>query len=228
MKIAYCFSGHLRTFNRNPSLLKYLLGPNPGDVFVHTYKMRNGGPRWHRDNSGDDVEVTPDDIGHIEKKYRPVALLIDEKQCGADHLVAEHARMGFRHSICRSNTLRVDHEESTETKYDVVFSARFDLLLQEPFVFPDKIDPETVYGSYNKNMEEKGYDGEVFTYASPDVMTAMTIPAIPAIVADKVPGYDFIGEALFTEVRKSHGFKYQAHSVPLGLLRSYGVLVVRT
>lgn len=230
MKIAYCFAGHLRTGRDNPSVLKYLMEPNPGDVFIHTYGVRDlpkDTPAWHSDRAGAGEPLSDDDVSWIKQTYKPVALRIDEQPHGGVYMPKGCEIMGVRYSYGRSNELRRTYEQESGAKYDVVFLARFDLLLFEPFKFPE-IEPNVLYGSYNLNMIERGFDGDVFTYASPEVTNKMVDPIIPDAEIDKIPSYGLMGEMLTTSIRKSHGFEYKPHRVPLGLLRSNGPMMVRT
>ncbi len=222
MKIAYCFSGHLRTGRNNPSLVQYLLGPNPGDVFIHTFRTRgNPGPQWHKDWQ-DSEELTADDLNWIEDTYKPLALEVSPHSCGAEHLPPEVNKMGFRVSQARVQEMRAAYGD-----YDVVFHARFDLMLHAPFVFP-KVKPNTLYGGSNGGQHKLGLDGEVFLFGTPEVMTAMSIPAVPPEFHSQVAGWECHGERLVTAIRKGLGFDYVPVPLRYGLLRSDGrVLNVR-
>lgn len=227
MKIAFVFAGHLRSFKENNSLVRNLIEPNGGDVFVHTFSKRNvRGLKWHNDEAWVDENVTDADLNWIQDNIPGVISIVrDVRTCGADALPDEHKKMGFRESWRLAHFTRRFHEQEENKKYDVVFNARWDLVLDEPLYLPYEIRPNTFYGSYNLTSIEKGIDGEVFAYGSPEVMNAMYAEAVPEQLASKVASFDYEGERLVTEVRKSLGIEYVTHRHPCYLLRSGGTLV---
>lgn len=231
MNIAYCFSGHLRTFRLNCSLSENLIRKNPGDIFIHTFRKRNNpGPQWHNDRSGSDDDITDDDIKFIENEYgKPKKIVIDERPCGASYMPEGCENMGYRFSLNMSKNLMLEHSSDNNKNYDIVFMSRFDLAIMEPFCFPEKTDKCTVYGSYNLNQIRRGNDSEVFWYGSPDVINEMLSPIMPDSERDMIAGYGMTGELLFTSIRKRLGFKYENHKpIKCGLIRSWGMLEIET
>lgn len=234
MKTAYCFSGHLRTFKQNHSLGAYLMGikKQHGDIFIHTYAVKNvHGPMWHGDRAGWDEGVTNDDLNWVKQFYSNYgdvqALYMDPAVGGSVYMPPGCEAMGYRHSIAMANELRKNFECMFGFEYDLVFNARFDLVLGEPLLLPHP-RPNVFYGGYNLTAIEKNVDGEVFSYASSHVMDKMVHPMIPQSELERVPGYELCGEKLFTSIRQRHGFEYQAHKIKYGLLRSTGLMEVRT
>ncbi len=67
MKIAYLFSGHLRTHASNTTLKAMLFDVNPpGDVIIHTYATHNfSGHKWHGDDGKADLPVNVHDVRYL-------------------------------------------------------------------------------------------------------------------------------------------------------------------
>lgn len=229
MKIAYVFPGHLRTFRSNGSLRQYLLNIYPGDMFVHTYSRRNVDVEtWHRDGAGKDDAVTDDDIEWLDYTYPEiVAISVDPKPGGYCYAPPGCEKIGPRKAFEQAHELRNAYEKLTGITYDVVFQLRFDLVFHEPFVMPETIDPNTLYGGLNLNMEEKGLDGDVWSYGHPNVMNKVYIPAFPPEEIPHMPSYGHQGESANTAIRKRHGFAYRSHKLRHSLLRSTGLMHVR-
>lgn len=223
MKIAILFNGHLRTFRDNTTIENHLIRQYPdADVFCQTFQVRNlAGNKWHTDEGGAGEPVTDDDIDYLGK-WQPVATEVSPINSGADALPTHLAGVGFRWSKQRVCEMRQRYERAAGIKYDVVFIARYDLGLREPFVFPDKIEPDTLYGGYNRNQEQNGCDGDVFLYGTPEVIDACMIPAVPHELDALAFSVGFHGERLVTEARKLRGYKYAAHRTPHFLYRTGG------
>lgn len=215
MKIAYVFTGHLRTFRQNSSIVPMLLERHPGDVFLQTFSTRNfDGNKWHRDHAGAGELVTQDDLDWLSSTYPGVVVAsVTTATSGADLLAPEHAGMGFRVARELGCQVRREYENATGKQYDLVFLARYDLGFREPVTLPDQVDPYTLYGGYNANQERQGNDGEVFVYGSPHVIDSVMCPAIPHMFAEQVPEMGYVGEKLMTLVRKSLAFDYEPHRV---------------
>lgn len=227
MKIAYLFHGHLRTFRDNKTIVPMLLEPNPGDVFINTFSWRNfAGNKWHTDHAGCADRTTQEDIEWLRGFYPGVvSTRVIDAACGGDLLAPQHRAMGFRvakEDVCDQ---RQEYEAFTGVRYDVVFLARYDLGFEEPFSFPDTIDPNTLYGGHNANQVRMGMDGEVFLYGAPAVVDACVTPAIPPELADKVEGWGLHGEQLMTAARKLRGYAYKGHDIGHFLYRSGGGFV---
>ncbi len=231
-RIAYCFYGHPRTFRDNTSLIPNLLERYPGDIFIHIYPMKDLGSHqqaWHPDRAGSDVKLTPEDLQWIRETYPGIVTFqVDSKNYSSDYIPPFAAKFGGRHSGACVQGLRRGYEDEHGFKYDIVFRMRFDLVLQEPFVLPAKIDENTLYGAYNLTAIENKVDDDLFNYGSSRVMDAVFGVAIPPAEEHKIPGYGFQGEALVTSIRKSAGLKYESHApMKCGLLRSTGLLEIR-
>ncbi len=228
MKIAYCFSGHLRTFRQNTNLLTTMMDRYPGDIFVYTYGRHNAGTGWSGQTEGKELETTAADIQWIRDTYPGVVdVYVNPAPDGNSTLPPGLNKMGFRVSLAGVHAMRNAYEQRTQTRYDLVFGARFDLVFGEPIVLPDPPEPDVAYGGYNLTQIEAGLDAEVFVYGRPDVMDRLFLPAIPPEEVAKIPEYGFVGEALFTSIRRARGLQYKTHRLPYFLLRESGLLTIR-
>ncbi len=224
MKVAILFHGHLRSFRDNDTIVPMLLDQYPdADVFAQTFCVRNfRGNKWHTDDGGADEPVTMDDVRLLFDRFRLKGLNESYFKSGGEALPPAYAAMGFRWAKEKACTMLHDYEKKHGTKYDVVFLARYDLGFNEPFRFPDVIEPNTLYGGYNRNQEQRGYDGEVFLYGSPEVIDKCVIPAVPKGLESLVVSSGFHGEQVMTAARKLAGVEYKAHRIPHFLYRSDG------
>ncbi len=224
--------GHPRTFRQNTSLVTNLLDRYPGDMFVHLFPMHDLGPHqvaWHPDRAGSAQPVTEDDVRWIYATYPRIKKFELAAHPYSTYYVPEVAsKFGGRYSGARAQSLRREFERDWFVEYDIVFRLRFDLVFNEPFVMPEKIDPGTLYGAYNLTAIENCVDDDLFNYGSPHVIDSVFGEAFPDRELANMEGYGFQGEALVTSIRKFHGFKYASHApMKCGLLRSTGLMEIR-
>jgi hypothetical protein len=110
MRVAYCFSGYLRRFWDNPTLLEHVLRRAPGDLFVHTWDTLNyAGSTWHGDNGLALVPVDAEVLDVLSGQYGTFARLVLE------HPPAFPAPLmpviQARYSCWRSNRLKAEREQ---------------------------------------------------------------------------------------------------------------------
>lgn len=223
MRVAYCLSGHLRTFRKNTTLKPLFFDVNPpGPIICHTYATRNfRGQKWHGDDDGADDRVTSDDVRWLADKYGPLTVVVDFAEAGHTYMPGALENCGFRHTRQRVNELR-----QAIVGIDCVVMLRWDIGFREPFILPDKIEPNTIYAAYNGNMAAKGLDSDTITYGHPDAIDALNIPAVPPELADTIHSSEMCGEKLCTAVRKLRGLDYKTHRVKHFFYRSHGELDV--
>lgn len=225
MNIALCFSGHLRSFRQNTTLKALLFDVNPKmDSYVHTYSHHNfTGQKWHADDAGAVDVVTDEDLEWIAKSYgKPKAVYVEAANAGYAYMPPSLANCGFRHTRQAVNELR----RNCGVQYDLVCMMRFDIGLHEPLIFPDKIEPNTLYAAYNYNMVRQGLDSDTITYGTPEVIDAINIPAVPPELANNIDPNEWCGEKLCTAVRKLRGIEYKTHKLKHFFCRSNGELDV--
>ncbi len=228
MRLAYCFFGHLRCYQRNDTLIVNLIERNAHlgefDVFVHTYRTRNSpAPLWHPDNVGYDVPVTAVDETWIRERYPNVRVFeIDSARGGDEHFAPAYAKVGGRWTASRVTELRQLWCTENGVTHDLVVYPRFDLLLCDPVDLPPDPAPRTIYGGYNRNAERRGLDSDIFVYGRPEVLDAYLVPAIPKDQEELIWGYGFTGERLSTAHRKALGFSHVPQRYKMALLRTNG------
>lgn len=230
MRTAYLFSGHLRTFRDNNTLRPLFFDVNPpADCFVHTYRDRNfSGKKWHPDDGGASQAVDLSDVEWLIERYPGIArgrFHTDQISAGYEAMPEHLHNCGFRHTRQLVNEIRLAYEERYGFKYDLVVMLRFDIGLREPFILPEKIEPNTIYAAYNANMARKGLDSDTITYGHPDAIDALNIPAVPPEFVDSIDPNEWCGEKLCTAVRMSRGLKYQTHPLKHFFYRSGGVVL---
>lgn len=227
MKIAICFTGHLRTAVRNDTLIRHLIEPNTGpngppDIFIHTYRTLNAPtPNWHGDTHGKDLDAAPDLAWVLATFPNVRGVEMDTANGGHEYAPTEALAKACpaRWSASRAIAMMTNYE--TEP-YDVVLIARFDLWLGADLVLPTPA-PMTLYGSHFKHDKA---DGDVFGYSAPNVMRAIGGDPFPGMAQEIAAGAGFEGEQITTAIRKSLGYEYRVHPVRHGLLRSHGVFLV--
>lgn len=223
MKIAYCFGGHLRTFNENALLPLHLIRSNPGDIFIHTYSWRNTpAPLWHGDNTGAQDRVTAADLHLIRCNYPNIrGLLVDDLHGGEERAPPAWQKLCGRYTVGMVHELRCLWERNTGTKYDLVFCARFDLLPMETVTLPMP-KPGVLYGSHQKWHEGQPINGDVFAFGTPEVITALALPMWPEKYEKLMGQVGFYGERTMTQMSRDLGFSYEVFPMKHGLLRSGG------
>lgn len=223
MKIAICFTGHLRTAVRNDTLIRHLIEPNTGpngppDIFIHTYRTLNAPtPNWHGDTHGKDLDAAPD-LAWVLATY-PNVRWVQMDQATGGHVYAP-TEVYAKACPARWSASRAVSEVGHE--YDAIFMARFDLWLGADLIIPS-LEPRTLYGSHLKHDRA---DGDVFLYAQRDVIRSLSLDPFPWHLATTAARAGFEGEQITTALRKACGYEYRVHPVRHGLLRSHGVFLV--
>jgi hypothetical protein len=124
MKIALCFRGHLRTFEKTFSNLKLtLLDKYDVDIFMHT---------WDKYNVNGEQVVRET----VQNLYNPKSLLIsDQQMCFSSPIFnSNYNKLGFKFqifSISSALKLMNTYINSTGTQYDKVILARPDFIFNE-------------------------------------------------------------------------------------------------
>lgn len=225
MRIAYHLAGHLRSFRENQALVENLLKPNPGDVFVHIYSRHNVRGTWHGDVAGADDVTSPDDVAYIAENYPGIRSLVVDPATGGHEYAPPSFRAGAsaRHHFAKAAEARHAYEKERGVSYDLVFHARFDLYVQEPVTLPRPV-PGTVYGSHAK---PNGVDGDVFMFGTPVDMDRLTLPPFPDEAEQVASSSGMEGEQVTTSIRKRLGLEYAIFPMKHGLMRSFGIMMVR-
>lgn len=141
MKIAFCLSGHLRSYQQTfGALYKHILQPLNPDVFIHTWDFIGVSP--HIDLHFKKIP-TISKRKEIENIYKPKAFLVEKLNLHLGEryrsLVVDkrspNAIVNMFYKIYQADLLR-QRFELIHGKYDIVIRARADLLFEKP------IDPD--------------------------------------------------------------------------------------
>ncbi|MDR2906231.1 MAG: hypothetical protein LBU73_09785 [Helicobacteraceae bacterium] len=175
LKIAVCFFGHLRTFNKcAPFLCKNLLDKYDCDLFMHTWSTLDHTTKaWHnaRKTNGETKEdkiigaygefkglkiekQEPLDKGLIKAKHHDNSEIYTMAIFGYDAMFS---------SMRKSNALREEYAEKNKIKYDFVLFVRPDIWLKKP------LNIGKVLEIYPKEKISRGF----FTLSNP-VVPAIT------------------------------------------------------
>jgi hypothetical protein len=185
MRVAYCFSGYLRRFWDNPTLLEHVLRRAPGDLFVHTWDTLNyAGSTWHGDSGLALVPVDADVVEMLTGQYGTFARLVVE------HPPAFPAALmpviQARYSCWRSNRLKAEREQELGARYDLVLNLRFDLVVHDPFDFPETIGSGVMHCLANRNCVMQGLCCDILNFGSSPTMDAV-VAIYEAMTSGKVP-----------------------------------------
>jgi hypothetical protein len=194
MKIAYCFSGYLRRFWTNPTLVENVIKRAPGDLFVHTWNTLNyGGATWHGDTGLSNMAVDDVVLSFLRQQYgTPARLVVEAPPAFPPELMPV---IQARYSVWRANALKAEVERERGFTYDLVVNLRFDLLVHEPFTLPTK-GLDTLRCLANANCVSQGLCCDILDFGSSPVMD---------VVADL---YGAIRDGIVTEPNTSSGERF--------------------
>lgn len=182
MKVAYCFSGHLRTFDKTyEKISKYILKIFPGDIFIHTWDTlgNNSTKTWWSGDEKYGQKIDDKIIDEVNRLYDPVKISIEEQSKLLKHDFTKYnsSRKGefqntfsMWYSIYSSNKLRLEYEKQNHIKYDVVFRMRFDMLPLNTIDLNQVEDFSSLYVNKNDNCYLVNAISDIFAYSSPEIM----------------------------------------------------------
>lgn len=139
MKVAVCFSGHMRTFQKtSESFKKHLSDRYDTKVFVHTWDNYSSG----RGDATSGTRVNPE---LIELAYKPTMMIIEPQRALIlkDHPVlhtTQNPPINVLSKWCSSKesySLCEKWCEENDERFDVVVSCRSDMLFHEDVMLSD-------------------------------------------------------------------------------------------
>jgi len=174
VKVAVCFSGHLRTFEKTfESVQKNIFDLYDCDTFIHTWEAL-GPDRRPEDEGGQKSVYDVSDI--VQKAYSPRAIVIEKQkefhvlphQCFQSARTPPVGVFSKWYSSYEVNKLRRKYEQETGTLYDAVISIRPDLLFLKPLQITIK-DNNSLYVPGNIRVPEDSYV-DYIAYGFPPIM----------------------------------------------------------
>ena len=160
MKIALCFSGQPRSFEKGFEYYqRNLFDHHDVDVFIHTWKCAE---------ANDLVDV-----------YKPTAIMADEplKQ-NFDEMYSNTPNMerhpprftvAMFYSMYQSCVLKTQHEMNHKFSYDWVIKSRTDYALNVKIPFED-LDPTKLYMPNCRMVPEKDFGNDQFAFGNSNTM----------------------------------------------------------
>lgn len=224
MRIAYCFSGHLRRFWDNRSLQEQVIGRAPGDLFVHTWNTLNsGGVSWHGDTNLAAIPVDAEKLHTLQEQFGPFAkIVVDPPPQLPGHLMPT---VQSRCSFWRANSFKCDREKELGIRYDVVVNLRFDLMVHEPFAFPKAIEPGVLYCLNNRNCVDHRLCCDILNFGSSRTMDLVS-EIFQAMCAGRVTAPTaFSGERFLTTWCAQQHIPFRYWPACCSLLRPNGSLL---
>ena len=223
MKIAYCFSGYMRRFWDNPTIMAHIIGPTPGDLFVHTWDALNfNGATWHGDQGLSDIAVDANLVALLHNRFgTPAGLAVEKPPQFPPHLMPA---IQARYSCWRANELKSKFERKHRFRYDLVVNMRFDLYLHEPVRFSERIDAGELYGLGHTNCVKQRLCSDILNVGSSAVMDVVN--ELYAAIRDGVvsEANTLGGERLLTKWCALQGIPFRYLQARCSLMRTNGVL----
>ncbi len=149
MRIALCFSAHLRQYERYfPNIKEKFLQLSTGgqiDVFIHTWRKRGPTHSWHVSHNGTEgMDLMDIDIEHVKQLYNPTIIAVEnyedikpilllknftDKTPGNEHIYKEGicTTTPAFYKIWRCNELKKEYEQTHNFVYDMVIRLRPDM-----------------------------------------------------------------------------------------------------
>lgn len=188
MKVAVCFSGHLRTIKDcYESHYENLLSVFNPDVFFHTWdSIESKTKSWHTNHMANkDVEESL--VSFVEQKYSPTLMVVEEtidfglqgNQVGTS--IELNGLKSMTHSIKKSYELAKNHKD-----YDYIIKIRPDIFLANKFLQLPSDTGLLMYG--NKKPSPVMYKGQDVNYGALDCMfvrNEKSQDANPFLIHDK-------------------------------------------
>jgi len=218
MKIAYCFSGYLRRFWTNPTLVQHVIGRAPGDLFIHTWNTLNyAGATWHGDTGLSNMAVDDVVLSFLRQQYgKATRLVVEAPPAFAPELMPV---IQARYSAWRANGLKSEVERERRFTYDLVVNLRFDLLVHEPFTLPRKgLDRLHCLG--NANCVSQALCCDILNFGSSSVMDVVADLYGAIRDGDVIEANTNSGERFLTRWCAVNGVPFTYVSVPSSILRS--------
>ena len=181
MKIAFCFSGQLRTgILASTNIIRYIgeLLPNI-TFFCHTWSINSSRPLGSTLIKPAPVEVNPVEADRFKRLYEISDLAFEFEKWTEEHihLLNTTPWSPMYHSFSKSVRLVKRYGEQTGNKFDLIIKFRPDLIL------PDRrrlsYDILSTFSSVNFHIDSKLFSensqpgnqiDDVFFFAKPDVM----------------------------------------------------------
>jgi hypothetical protein len=147
MKTAVCISGLPRGLKEcSKSILDNIILPNNADVFIHSwFNPEKAGSLYRNRHPAFQAKVLNDTDKLIIETYNPKKVVIENQKIFDDKKYFSiyqpndeyfiFAIQSMLYSIQQCGTLKAEHENLLNFKYDAVCRIRFDLLIKEPIYF---------------------------------------------------------------------------------------------
>lgn len=224
MRIAYCFAGYLRTYDKNLTLFANMLNYYPGDVFVHTWDKLNYGhdDTWHRDTTKSNVRLGGGDVDWIYRHYKPIDLIIENDE-NFPYKNSYYSPMPMsKYSIYKSVELKRKYEMRMGFIYDWVFVMRFDLVLFNTFKLP--ADNSILYYLWNyRAVDNKAHLMDILNFSCSKNIDLLA-DLYPYILSKEEDKLKHSPEEFLYEWISQHPIKTQSVKYDMALLRLNGEL----
>ncbi len=170
MKVAVCFSGHMRTYDKTYQSLKLnLLDHYDTDIFIHTWSKSNN--VRGKDFGKDDIDIEKE----IKEIYKPKSLLIEPQkefklnfcECFNFARTNPHNVFSKMYSMSCVGNLLKEYQLNNDVQYDIVLSLRSDM----EFLKPIKLIKEEnkIFIPGNVRVPENTYH-DYYAYGSSNIM----------------------------------------------------------
>ena len=186
LRIAYCFSGHLRTFERTvASFQQNLLAIAPGDVFMHTWDTLGGIGRTHWGGDPDDhvtQYLSQETCSLVASLYNPVSFEIESHSLATRMVSPRYDASNpsslsefiylMWYGMLRADQLRREYEKLYAFRYDRVVRLRPDLVFDTQLNIEQLLDPDVLYFPRNDNNFRALSVPDAFFHGSPALVEA--------------------------------------------------------
>ena len=169
-KVAICFFGHLRTFEKClPNIYKHLISMYDCDIFMHTWDVYNHNTKtWHTNFKNSNKKVNQDKIIKVFG-ITPEQIQIEHQEIYSTGKFISRGRewalqspMSMYHSIKNVNELREKYQRKHHIKYDIIVFIRPDILLFKDLNLDKYINDELNTNEKNVYFSGHGVDRDMY------------------------------------------------------------------
>ncbi len=167
LKIAYCFGGHVRTFEQCfPTFQKHIFSKAPGDIFIHTWnELTSMTPSWWNKEPRKKQPLPREKVLEL---YKPKSYIIEESRAilpipCPDPWVSKYGHAA-KHSY--ESALKTFNLAKSHGPYDMYFLIRFDLSWQSDLDMKEMQDTKYLYMNKFTYLNKQGAYSDIFSFGN--------------------------------------------------------------
>jgi len=227
MKVAYCFAGHSRTWDKcHESFFKNMYSVAPGPIFIHTWdKVSSNVPAYWNEFKGVDFIAAnaPADIEGITKAYQPTQIMVESQR---SYVTVPGMKGEYINDIgikdYYESRLKAFQMAQRSGTYDRIIMTRLDIDFTSQ-LDPNELTSDDVYATHHARLHDLGDFSDLWCHAS---MRDMETLCLYYFNADRIyfanPARRIYHECAWSEYMREQGLKVKASAMKFRIPRIDG------